>query len=129
MRSRLWERSKQPVQVGVNYQQYSQLVIDAKAAVNDVERTLPPCEMRTNLTEAMTAYEDADTVWEFKISDPNLALDEKFGHGEIITHYKLPLSGGPGTSFPPYYSPKLALPIIWSVGTEKLAKARSLQQK
>ena len=86
--------------------------------------------MRTDLTEAMTAYEDANTVWELKISFPTLrAFDEEFGHSEIITRYKLPLSGGPPTTSSPYYDSNVALQIIWHVGAERLAKARRLQEK
>jgi hypothetical protein len=40
-------RIEAAVQVGVTYQQYGQLIIDAKAVVNQAERTLRAGEMRT----------------------------------------------------------------------------------
>src|SRR5262245_12904651 len=46
------ERIKAAVEVGVDIKRYSELVGDAKAAVNEAERTLPRDEFLTNLSEA-----------------------------------------------------------------------------
>jgi hypothetical protein len=110
------------VQVGVNFQHYGQLVIDAKAVVNEAKRTLPAGQMLTNLTEAMDAYKDASTVWNFKIRW-DLALGKKLGHGEIIERYKLPLNENDEANT------EIAMQLIWAVGAQKLAAARALQEQ
>lgn len=50
-------------EVGVSYQQYSQLVVDAKAAVNDATSNLPDGELKAELQAAMEAYVDAGEGW------------------------------------------------------------------
>src|SRR5207253_2435051 len=77
-------RIEAAVEVGVNHQQYGQLVIDAKAVVNEAERTLPSGELLTALTETIDAYRDAGTVWSHKIRFDHLGLSKEFGHGELI---------------------------------------------
>ena len=49
-------------QVGVNYQTYGQLLIEAKAKVNDAMKSLPDGELKTEISGAMDSYADADTV-------------------------------------------------------------------
>jgi hypothetical protein len=120
-------RIEAAVQVGVIYQQYGQQVIDAKAVVNETARVLPQGEMLTNLSNCMDAYRDAGSVWNFKIQFPTLALMKELGHGEIIERYKLPLRTVKRKN-EEIASPDEAMQIMWRVGAEKLAKARSLLQ-
>src|SRR5262245_18221992 len=61
------ERVKAATQVGVNFQRYGELVIDAKSAVNEAERVLPDGDLRFYLSRAVRAYTDANTVWNDKI--------------------------------------------------------------
>ena len=49
-------------QVGVNYQTYGQLLIEAKAKVNEAVKSLPDGELKTEMSEAMDSYADAATV-------------------------------------------------------------------
>jgi hypothetical protein len=51
------------VEVGVNHLQYSALVIDAKAPVDEALASLPDGELKEQLKAAMDAYTDAGTVW------------------------------------------------------------------
>jgi hypothetical protein len=114
------------VEVGVTYQQYGQLVIDAKAVVNETARVLPQGKMLTNLTETMDAYKDAGTIWNRKIRYPNLGLSKE-SYGELIDRYKVPVSTVDFLGKPREEAdPDLAMQVIWGVGAEKLAKARSL---
>jgi hypothetical protein len=128
-------RIEAAVQVGVNFQQYGQLVDDAQAAVNEAARTLKDGQIVTQLIAAMGAYGDAGTVWNFKIQYPNLKLS-KDTYGAMISRYNLPLpkvNPYPLIETPSYEyqsteaDPDLALQIIWHVGAEKLAIARSSQ--
>jgi hypothetical protein len=110
-------RIEAAVQVGVNYRQYSQLLIDVKAVVNEAEWTLPTGKVLTNLREAMRAYKDAATVWDFKI-EYKFGLKKAYGHGALIERYKLPLEVNEEVK------PDVAMQLIWVVGAEKLAEAR-----
>lgn len=51
------------VEVGTQYQQYNQLVIEAKAAVNDASSQLPEGELKGELEAAIEAYADAGEGW------------------------------------------------------------------
>jgi hypothetical protein len=50
-------------QVGVTYQQYRDLLIDAKAKVNEATATTHSPEFKSELNAAMDAYDDAGTAW------------------------------------------------------------------
>jgi hypothetical protein len=118
-------RVEAAVEVGVNYRQYSQLVIDAKAVVNEAKRALPAGNLLTSLSECMLAYGDAATVWNHKIQY-GFGLYKRFGHGGIIKRYKLPVK------FNQAYkeegaNPDLSMQIIWAAGAKALANARSQQ--
>jgi hypothetical protein len=110
------------IQVGVNKQQYGQLVIDAKAAVNEAVRSLPSGELSTALTEAIDAYRDAGTVWNHKIRWDSIGLGQNTGDGAIITRYDLKATRTDGRVDEDY-----AMQKIWVVATAKLAQVRSLQ--
>lgn len=62
-------------QVGVNYQTYGQLLIEAKAKVNEAVKSLPDGELKTEMSRAMDSYADAATVWGRKIEGHNLYGD------------------------------------------------------
>lgn len=63
------QKVKAATEVGVNYNNYGQLLIDAKAAVNEATRILPDGELKTELNAAMDGYADAAQVWGFKIQN------------------------------------------------------------
>jgi hypothetical protein len=50
-------------QSGVTYDPYSQLVIEAQAAVNDDSSKLPDGELKKELKGALDAYNDAKWAW------------------------------------------------------------------
>ncbi len=55
-------------QVGVNYQTYGQLLIEAKAKVNEAVKSLPDGELKTEMSGAMDSYADAATVWASRLT-------------------------------------------------------------
>jgi|GEM_PF-2622372 len=116
-------RVEAAVEVGVNFQQYTQLVIEAKATVNDAERILRDGELSTNLKEAMNAYIDVATIWNYKIQFSNIGkyIKTEYGHGRIISTYNLHLSDDKDIPT------DAAMQVIWGVASQKLAKARSIQ--
>jgi hypothetical protein len=107
------------VQVGVNFRRYTELVGDAKAVVNEAEGALPAGEMKSCLSRAMRAYQDAGLIWNDKIQYPNLGRDMGVGK-EISERYKFDrLKESP--------SQEVAMQFIWMVARGALKKARSLQ--
>ena len=79
-------------QVGVNYQQYGQLVIDAKAKTNSASRLLPEGSIKKEMEAAIDAYADAGRAWSTKFgssSRDNLYTDTEPGK-TLIPKYSLP---------------------------------------
>jgi hypothetical protein len=127
----------------VNYEDYSQLVLDAQAKVNDAQRTLPSGELSRAITDAMDAYKDADRIWKYKIQFNEIPLSRGYSGREIaaiIDRYRLPLTKDPNVLEPDptdptnrkqkpaeRIHPNIAMQLIWAVAKEKLAKARALQ--
>src|SRR5438046_598475 len=64
-------------QVGVNYQQYGMLVIEAKDKVNNANATLPDGDLKNKLNAAMEAYTDAGQAWGAKVSNLSLKPDSE----------------------------------------------------
>jgi hypothetical protein len=57
-------------QSGVTYDPYSQLVIEAQAAVNEHSSKLPDGELKSELKSALDAYNDAKWAWEISRQSP-----------------------------------------------------------
>lgn len=53
-------------QVGVSRSEYSRLLIEAQAKINDATEILPEGDLRKELTLAMRSYNDAQTIWDRK---------------------------------------------------------------
>jgi hypothetical protein len=113
------DRVKAAVEVGVTFQKYSELVIDAKAAVNEAERTLPNGDIVANLSGAVQAYKDVVAIWNRKIQRDVYYIDDR----NIIERYKLPTYKGAESSRNAEI--EVSMQIIWAFAAEKLANARS----
>lgn len=50
-------------QVGVSYEKYGELLIEAKAKVNEATKILPPGDLSANLFLTMKNYEIAQIAW------------------------------------------------------------------
>ena len=66
-------------QVGVNYQQYRLLVIDAQAAVNEAGEKLPDGELKRHLFTVMLLYAKVGEAWGRRIENSGIrdAEDEE----------------------------------------------------
>jgi hypothetical protein len=138
--------------VGINKPEYSKMVIDAKAAVNNASEILPDGELKQSLQETIQNYEDADKIWFIGgtdtfvpvcLADPVIdGKDELQAElikvfcnptgGEIAKKYSLPLRK-PSTLEPAEGAgaviKKEALTIIWQKAKENLKKASDLYNK
>jgi hypothetical protein len=113
---------KAATEVGVNYQQYGLLVIDAKAKVNEASRVLPKGDLNNELNATMEAYADALQGWQMKITSL-LWVDREPGK-TFVRKYSIPLDP-PTTTI----APDNAVPIIWRVASTRLDRATALRQK
>lgn len=75
-------------QVGVNYQQYNGLLIDAKDKTNSADRVLPEGELKQALGRTMEAYADAGDAWSEKIKSQSLTSESERGR-TLISKYSL----------------------------------------
>lgn len=105
-------RLEAAVEVGVSYQQYTQLLIEVKPATNEAERTLGEGVLRTHIAEAMQAYEDAGAIWKDKIEWPRRPTVP----APIAKKYNLEIEDSQG-----------GMRTVWTVASAKLAEARRLR--
>ncbi len=118
-------------QVGVNYQQYGVLIIDAQAQVNEALAVLPDGELKNEMNATMESYADSLQVWDAKIK----AGSGRLGSGKMFT------GSSPGSFIIPKYSlpttansyglgesadSDQALKIIWGVANKHLDRASIL---
>ena len=112
-------------QVGVNFQQYGQLVIEAKAQVNDATAKLPDGELKKELSASMEAYADAAQAWNEKIGG-RTTMSADVGIGKVlIPKYSLPTETYSSGLFP-HVDIDTALQVMWGEAKKHLDKASSL---
>lgn len=71
-------------QVGMNKAKYSDLLIEAKTAVNQAKGVLPDNELKKELDSAMNCYVDAGIFWDGKvISHDGKNIGKKYFKEEI----------------------------------------------
>lgn len=116
-------------EVGVNYQQYSALVIDAKAAVDEALATSSDETFKTELKSSMDAYVDAGRVWDDMVSIPSsrgrVVLMTGEGPNEPIwsIHKKYAAPVPAGTSV---ISGEELRDTVWAAARKHLDKASAL---
>lgn len=113
-------------QVGVNFQQYSQLLIDAKAKVNEAVGKFPDGELKAEFNSTMEAYYDAGQIWSNKIQGMMILMDYEPGK-TLIPKYSVRTkkeSGGQRLET----NPDEAMQIIWKAAKKHLDRVTSLLQ-
>lgn len=76
-------------EVGVNYQQYGILVIEAKDKVNNANAVLPDGELKQRLNAAMDAYTDAGKAWAAKITTGDMLTPNTEPGATFVSKYGL----------------------------------------
>jgi hypothetical protein len=116
-------------EVGVNYQQYSALVIDAKAAVDEALATVTNEDLKSELKSSMDAYVDAGHIWDDMVNIPSsrgrVVLVTSAGPNEPIwsIHKKYAAPVPPGTSV---ISGEELRSTVWAAARQHLDKASAL---
>lgn len=114
-------------EVGITYQQYGDLLIETKTAVNEALLILPEGELKRSLAAAMDAYADAREAWRIKIDGKQLDASEPPGKA-LIPKYSLAtqhLSSG-AMVVGNHADPDKAIQIIWAAAGQELARAMTL---
>jgi hypothetical protein len=113
-------------QVGVNFAQYSSLVIEAKAKANQMA-VIPNGALKDSINSAVESYADAGQVWNERIQHggDQANIWSKFGVGEtLIPKYSLPVETG---SFTPSLGESvrcdLAMQLIWAEAEKRYQQA------
>ena len=119
------------VQVGVNYQQYGMLLIDAKDKVNKANAVLHESELKNELNSAIDAYADASQAWSVKINSGFLRTDRE-SDATLIKKYSLKqftLGTSSTSSTKMYADANDAMQIMWGSGLGHLLRAAELLEK
>jgi MltA-interacting protein MipA len=110
------------VEVGVNYQQYGQLVIEAKAAVDEALATIPAGELRNEIAATMDSYADAGRVWTMRIKPRG-----DYGVSDLL---KTKYGVSEREAFRAYSGDEIyvtgALHLIWNQARQHLDRATAL---
>ena len=112
------------VQVGVSYQQYGSLLIEAKSKVNDANAVLPKGELKQRLNAAMDAYADAGQVWGLKVGGTNL-LPEREPGATLMRKYNLKMQTISSVSLT-YIDPDEAMQVMWGAALGHLLIAQKV---
>jgi hypothetical protein len=114
-------------QVGVNYQQYGQLVIEAKAQVNEALSVLSDGELKKELDATMDAYADAGQAWGVKISGHGILKQNEEPGKTLISKYSLKAEvPSIAKSLGAIVHSDDALQVIWGEARKHLERASSL---
>lgn len=115
-------------QVGITFVPYGQLIVEAKAAVNDAVATLPNCDLRIELNATMDAYADVGQVWNAKIQN-NGTLYSKYGLGlNMIPKYSLPAKKTDfgADTLGDHVEAEIAMQMIWVAAADHLKSAAAI---
>jgi hypothetical protein len=113
-------------QVGVNYQVYGQMVIEAKAQVNEAAAKLPDGELKSELISSIDAYAEAGEAWGATISD-DLYPDSRLAN-DLRAHYDLKIEPA-YDEFGRKQQRSAILNAIWEAARKRLNRASSLLEK
>lgn len=120
------------VEVGITYQQYSQLIIDTKATADQALAELPAGELKDGINLAMEAYADARRTWYVAINHRSSSLDvfSEFQRMQKILKetYKVPEEFMQFRSSFNTFSNQI-LSRVWKTASEHLSRAMSLLQQ
>jgi len=104
-------------EVGVNYQKYGELLIDAKTFVNEANLILSDETIKKMFNTVIEEYADAIKIWKEKI-DSSWSLDVAEGQwNSIIKKYSIPTEK---RSYGTYANADLGMQLIWAKATTDL---------
>jgi hypothetical protein len=112
--------------VGVNYQNYSAMVIDAQASVDEALTLLPDCELKTELNLAGDAYADGLTVWNYTLA---LGLDVYFRDRVSLKHDYEFINESSASEREQLIRRQDALGVIWTAARRHIERVDDLMKQ
>ncbi len=110
-------------EIGVNYQQFGAMAIEAKAEVNEASSKLPDGELKRELQSAMGTYADALAVWQ----DSSNGLSTYGDLAELLLQkYSFKVEFYESYEIGHKEQRSRALSVIWAKGREHIDRASKL---
>jgi len=107
-------------EVGVTYMKYGDLLIEAKASLNEALLIMTNQKQKSILNDIMGCYEDAFTIWGRKIQNDHSTLSSSRSEDDsIIRKYRLPTEAG--SMGDRTIDSNDALHRIWAIASSELA--------
>lgn len=78
-------------EIGMTYEQFSGLVIEAKAKTNDALPSLSESGLKDAIQDAITCYADAVTVWQMKVKNEPLYINYEPGR-TLLPRYSIEIT-------------------------------------
>lgn len=108
------------IEVGVNYQKYGELLIDAKTYVNEANLRLTDANIKNIFNNVVEEFSDALKIWKYKIENSSYSFSERLDISDepwdtIIPKYLIPTKKGYGDST--YADANSAMQAIWAKAT------------
>lgn len=108
---------KAATEVGVNYQEFGKLVIEAKAEANEALQKLPDGKSKSLLSDTIEDYADSLRAWRTKIENTGFVKMDNPTAKSLSQKYGLKPETTYGTE---HFNPDTALQVIWAVAEKKL---------
>jgi hypothetical protein len=113
------------IEVGVNYQKYGELLIDAKTYVNEANLRLTDANIKKTFNNVIEEFSDALKIWKHKIDNSSYSFGSKlYSYSEpgktIILKYSIPTEKD---SIGSYADADGAMQVIWAKATVDLLAA------
>jgi hypothetical protein len=113
-------------EVGVNYQKYGELLIDAKTYVNEANLRLTDAVIKKVFNNVVEEFSDALKIWKHKIDNASYSSSERLDISEepwdtVIPKYSIPTKKGYGDST--YADADTGMQKVWAKATVDLLAA------
>jgi hypothetical protein len=121
------EKIQAATEAGVNYQKYGELLIEARALVNETQLLLSDQDLKKKFESVIDAYMAASKVWSEKVKDFNEIYCVEEPYITMVTKYSLPVHKD---KYGTYFEANSAIQIIWAQASiELLLAGAQVQQK
>ncbi len=114
-------------EVGVNFDQYSALVIEAKAEIEENLDSLPDSALKDELRFALGAFVDAKLIWNEATRYDFILADSEIGNYVKVKYGLEPMANS--FSGPRFFNRSPLLSELWKLGKLRLDRANRLLQK
>jgi SUMO ligase MMS21 Smc5/6 complex component len=112
-------------EVGVNYQKYGELLIDAKTFVNEATLIISDGTIKKMFNTVIEEYTDAIKIWKHKIDGSSTLNVDEDQWNSMIKKYSIPTEK---RSYGTYADADMGMQLIWAKATTDLYSLWTLIQ-